>query len=124
MADIADLPPDLAALAPSIAQMTDESFPGVKGDAARRLLAAQVALCAVYEFAPAAPFVSLHEAAVRLAAWEIGNQPHARRYSETGPDGSAFEVEFGGGATANGLRMSGASALLARFRRPRAGLIS
>ena len=85
---------------------------------------AKAALVAVYGYAPGAP-VELHrEASTRLAGWLLGTRPHARSQNISDPSGAGLQLEFlNGQATANGMRASGASALLSRYVVRRAGAI-
>ena len=81
----------------------------------RETAAAQAALCVVHEYAPGAPLILKREAAIRLAGWLLGSKPNATRSKLATPDGSNLELDFAMAATGNGLRASGASALLARY---------
>ena len=82
------------------------------------------ALVAVYDYAPAAPLELHREGAIRLAGWLLGVRPHARSQNLGDPSGAGLQLEFlNGQATANGLRASGASALLSRYVVRRAGAI-
>ena len=77
------------------------------------------------DIAPAAPEAILREASIRLAGWLFGNRPHVVEHEFTDPSGSATKLRFNNSAaTANGYRASGASALLARYVKRRAGIIA
>ena len=84
---------------------------------------ATAALIECYCYAPSAPLPVLQEAATRLGGWQLGNRPHGTSFKVQDPSMSILEVEQPGAATANGLRASGASAMLSRFVRRRAGAI-
>ena len=85
---------------------------------------AKAALVVVCEYAPGAPLELHREAATRLAGWLLGTRPHARSQSLSDPSGAGLQLEFlNGQATANGMRVSGASALLSRYVVRRAGAI-
>ena len=77
---------------------------------------ARLAAIACYAYAPAAPLEVLSEAAIRMGGWMVGTAPHVRSKSVTYPDGTARSVDGNVAMTANGLRHSGASALLAPYR--------
>lgn len=85
--------------------------------------AAIVALRQCYEYAPGAHVDVIQEAAIRLAGWLIGTRPHARSQTAKDPSGEELSLDFlNSHATANGFRSSGASQLLARYRRLRGGV--
>ena len=73
-----------------------------------------------------APHLSiLREASIRLAGWLYGNRPHLAAESFKDPSGTEFAMTFNNSAaTANGLRASGAGALLSRYVVRRGGAIS
>ena len=77
------------------------------------------------DVAPSAPEAILREASIRLAGWLFGNRPHVVEHEFTDPSGSSTKLRFNNSAaTANGFRSSGASALLARYVKRRAGTIA
>lgn len=90
---------------------------------ARETAAAEGALCLIETYAPGAPRSVKREAAIRFAGWMIGARPHATRTKVTDPSGTNLEADYHGAATANGLRSSGASAMLSRYVVRRAGVI-
>ena len=94
---------------------------GAADDAA--MAVAEVAVEYVIAAAPKTPTAIGTEAAVRFAGWLYGNRPHVRGHEFTDPSGTMLKLDFAGSATANGFRASGASALVSRFVRRRAGAI-
>ena len=86
---------------------------------------AGAAVAFVVDVAPKAPESIGREAAVRLAGWLADNRPAVVSHEITDPSGTAVKLQFANmAATANGFRHSGASALVSRFVRRRAGVIS
>ena len=77
---------------------------------------ARSAALACCTYAPAAPVEVLVEAAIRAGGWMIGTAPHVRSKMIEFPDGTKRSVEGNVAMTANPLRHSGASALLAPYR--------
>ena len=78
-----------------------------------------------YGLAPGAPLATLREASIRLAGWMYGSRPHLAMESFRDPSGTEFSMTFNNSpATANGLRASGAGAMLSRFVVRRGGAIS
>ena len=76
------------------------------------------------DVAPDAPEAILREASIRLAGWLYGNRPHVVEHEFTDPSGSTTKLRFNNSAaTSNGFRSSGASALLSRYVKRRAGTI-
>ncbi len=123
MAD--SLPQVVADLIPVVAGRIQGAVLGVHASAASaaETAAAEAALLAVECYAPRAPTAIKREAAIRLAGWMIGSAPHATRRKTMDPSGTNLELDFHGAATGNGLRASGASSLLSRYVRRRAGAI-
>ena len=123
MAD--ELPDAVAELIPVVAAGVLGSVLGFQATdvSARETAAAEAALCIIEDFAPAAPRAIKREAGIRLAGWILGSRPHATGSKVTDPSGTNLELSFHGAATANGLRASGAGAMLSRYVRRRAGAI-
>ena len=116
----AELPAAVRALETSVAEAITGSILGVVagGPAAslRYTEVAEASLAMVHDYAPAAPLELKREAAIRLSGWIIGTRPHASGSRSEDPSGTSLQLEFTNKqATANGLRASGASALLSRF---------
>ena len=114
---------DAATIAAVASEITG-SILGATGLATERMTQAATAACEfIDDYAPMAPESIKREAAIRFAGWMIGSRPHATGIKTMDPSGTALEVVQAGQATVNGLRSSGASALLSRYVRRRAGLI-
>ena len=118
-------PTELAALVTTVAERItgtvlerESAAEGVQNNIA----AAAVELC--NGLAPGAPESILREAAIRLAGWLYGSRPHLAGESFKDPSGTEFAMTFNSAATANGLRASGAGAMLSRFIVRRGGAIS
>ena len=92
------------------------------GTVEREIAAAAVELC--YGLAPDAPEAVLREASIRLGGWLYGSRPHVTEESFKDPSGSETTLRFHTAATANGMRASGAGALLSRYVVRRGGAIS
>ena len=81
----------------------------------------RAAMIAVYCYSPTAPDEVLLEASARLSGWMLGTPPHARSSVKLDPSGTRLDMEFTNSqAPPNGLRASGASALLSQFKIRRA----
>ena len=108
----------------TVADAISGSVLGTTGLATERLFQAATAACqTVDDYAPLAPSSIKLEAAIRFAGWMIGSRPHATRTKTTDPSNTSLEVDQAAQATVNGLRASGASAMLSRYVRRRAGVI-
>ena len=118
-----ELQADVEALLPDVeADLTEYGF--APGLSTLTMRSARAALLECWHYAPEAPPEILVEAATRLAAWIVGTRPHVSQEAISDPSGTSVTRNFtNGAATANGLRASGASAALARFRRRRGGTI-
>lgn len=118
-------PTELEALVATVAGRITGTVLGRESAAAdvqNHVAAAAVELC--YGLAPGAPLSILREASIRLAGWMYGNRPHLAAESFEDPSGTKFATTFNNSAaTANGLRASGAGALLSRFVVRRGGAI-
>ena len=123
MAD--ELPDAVAELIPVVALAIRGTVLGTHASEAdaRETAVAEAALCLIEDYAPAAPRAIKREAGIRFAGWMIGARPHATRTKVTDPSGTNLEADYHGAATANGLRSSGASAMLSRYVVRRAGAI-
>ena len=112
--------PELAALTRTVAdRQTSTAAPATKTEVA----AAAIVFCC--DIAPAAPTEMLREASIRLCGWLLDNRPSVVSQTFKDPSGSEFTMQFSNGAaTTNGYRSSGASALLSRYVRRRAGKIA
>ncbi len=92
------------------------------GTVAQNIATAAVDLCC--DLAPHAPDSILREASIRLGGWMYGSRPHLSEESFKDPSGTETMLRFNNAAaTANGMRASGAGALLSRYVRRRAGAI-
>ena len=92
------------------------------GSVETEIAGAAVIFCC--DVAPDAPEAILREASIRLAGWIFGNRPHVVEVEFADPSGSSTKLRFNNSAaTANGFRSSGASALLSRYVKRRAGTI-
>ena len=113
-----------AATITAVANAITGAILGATGLATERMMQAATAACEfIDDYAPMAPASIKREAAIRFAGWMIGSRPHGTRLKTMDPSGTALEIDQAMQATVNGLRSSGASALLSRFVRRRAGLI-
>ena len=123
MAD--ELPDPVAELIPIVAAGIRGTVLGTHATEAdaRETAVAEAALCLIEDYAPAAPRAIKREAGIRLAGWILGSRPHATGSKVTDPSGTSLELSFHGAATANGLRASGAGAMLSRYVVRRAGAI-
>ena len=83
------------------------------GTVEQEIAGAAVDLCC--DLAPNAPDSILREACVRLAGWMYGSRPHVTEESFKDPSGTETMLRFHAAATANGMRASGAGALLSRY---------
>lgn len=118
------LPTDVADLIPIVATGIRGTVLGRENTGGTRVTdIAEVAVCACHDYAPAAPLSAKREASLRYAGWIFGNRPHARGIKIASPDGTSLETDFGAAATMNGLRASGATAMLSRYVQRRAGVI-
>ena len=119
-------PTELEALVATVAERITGSVLGRESsaeDVQNHIAEAAVELC--NGLAPGAPPSILREASIRLAGWLYGNRPHLAAESFKDPSGTEFAMTFNNSAaTANGLRASGAGALLSRFVVRRGGAIS
>ena len=118
-------PTELAALATTVAGRITGTVLGRESAAAdvqNDIAAAAVETC--YALAPGAPLSILREASIRLAGWMYGSRPHLAMESFRDPSGTEFSMTFNNSAaTANGLRASGAGAMLSRYVVRRGGAI-
>ena len=119
--------PELAALTSTVAGRIAGTVLGREvlrgGSVEVEIAGAAVIFCC--DVAPDAPEAILREASIRLAGWLFGNRPHVSEHEFTDPSGSTTKLRFNNSAaTANGFRSSGASALLARYVKRRAGTIA
>ena len=119
--------PQLATLTATVARRIAGTVLGrevLKGGSVEAEIAgAAVIFCC--DVAPDAPEAILREASIRLAGWIFGNRPHVVEHEFTDPSGSTTKLRFNNSAaTANGFRSSGASALLSRYVKRRAGTIA
>ena len=81
----------------------------------------RAAMISCFSYSPVAPDEVLLEASARLAGWLLGTRPHAKSTVSLDPSGTRLDMEFTNSqATPNGLRASGASALLSPFKVRRA----
>lgn len=106
---------ELAALAATVAGRIGGTVLGRErsgGTVETEIARAAITACDAYAAAPAD---ILREASIRLAGWMYGNQPHVTEHEIADPSGTAIKLRFAGMATGNGLRFSGASALLSRY---------
>ena len=119
-------PTELAALVTTVAERITGTVLGRESaaeDVQNDIAAAAVEAC--YGLAPGAPLATLREASNRLAGWMYGSRPHLSGESFKDPSGTEFAMTFNSSAaTANGLRASGAGAMLSRFVVRRGGAIS
>ena len=119
--------PELAELTSTVAARISGTVLGrevlLGGSVEMEIAGAAVIFCC--DVAPSAPAAILREASIRLAGWIYGNRPHVVEHEFTDPGGSTTKLRFNNSAaTANGFRSSGASALLARYVKRRAGTIA
>ena len=118
-------PTELAALVTTVAERITGTVLGRESAAAdvqNHIAEAAVETC--NGLAPGAPPSILREASIRLAGWLYGNRPHLAAESFKDPSGTEFAMTFNNSAaTANGLRASGAGALLSRYVVRRGGAI-
>ena len=124
----------MALTEPQLAEMTSKVAARISGTVLGRdvlrggsveieIAGAAVLFCC--DIAPSAPEAILREASIRLAGWLYGNRPHVVEHEFTDPSGSTTKLRFNNSAaTANGFRSSGASALLSRYVKRRAGTIA
>ena len=81
----------------------------------------KAAMISCYCYASTAPDEVLLEASARLSGWLLGTRPHAKSSIVLDPSGTRLDLVFHNStATPNGLRASGASALLSPFKVRRA----
>ena len=79
------------------------------------------ALLSCFVYSPTAPSEVHLEAAARYSGWLLGVRPHTKSTVSLDPSGTRLDMEFTNStATPNGLRASGASALLSQFKIRRA----
>ena len=113
----------LAALTTRVKARITESTVGMT--AAPDATAMEVASAAVVfllEVSPRAPEAIGREAAIRLAAYLLDNRPTVAEHTIRDPSGTEVTLKFANhAATSTGFRHSGASALVSRFIRRRAG---
>ena len=119
--------PELAAMTDTVAARIAGTVLGKEvlrgGSVEVEIAGAAVIFCC--DVAPDAPEAILREASIRLAGWLFGNRPHVSEHEFTDPSGSTTKLRFNNSAaTANGFRSSGASALLSRYVKRRAGTIA
>ena len=116
-------PEELAALVTTVAERITGTVLGRESAAAdvqNDIAAAAVETC--NGLAPGAPESILREASIRLAGWMYGARPHLAQESFRDPSGTEFSSTFNNrAATSNGLRASGAGAMLSRYVVRRAG---
>ena len=119
-------PEELAALVTTVAERITGTVLGRESAAAdvqNDIAAAAVETC--HGLAPGAPLSILREASIRLAGWMYGSRPHLSGEAFKDPSGTEFSMTFNNSAaTANGLRASGAGAMLSRYVVRRGGAIS
>ena len=85
----------------------------------KRVVRASLISCFCYS--PTAPSEVHLEASARLSGWLLCCPPHARSSVKLDPSGTRLDQEFQNTvSTPNGLRVSGASALLSPFKVRRA----
>ena len=118
-----DLPQEVKDLATAVRSQAGPVIGSAVMTDTRTMDVAKAALLTVHDYAPGAPVELLQEAAVRLSGWMLASNPGMNRKDITDPSGAALALDFGGGMTRNGLRQSGASALLSRYVIRRAGAI-
>lgn len=81
----------------------------------------RAAMLSCYFYSPTAPDDIFLEASARLSGWLLGVRPHTKSTVSLDPSGTRLDMEFTNStATPNGLRASGASALLSPFKVRRA----
>ena len=124
-ANFAALPQTLKDLEPSLLRTITGRILGFSAEQASgdpvvgRVVRAAMLSCFCY--APIAPDEVLLESSARLAGWLLGTRPHAKATTSLDPSGTRLDLEFTNSqATTNGLRASGASALLSQFKIRRA----
>ena len=115
-----ELPVDVQMLEPTVSAGITGSILGVIGDGpvanARYDAVSKASLVVCFNYAARTPTEVLIEAAIRLAGWILGTRAHASGSRTEDPSSTVLQLEFTNKqATANGLRASGASALLSRF---------
>ena len=85
---------------------------------------AGAAVAFLVDVAPKAPEAIGREAAIRLGGWLLDNRPHVSEHEIDDPSGTKIRFRFNNtAATANGWRVSGASALVSRYIVRRGGII-
>ena len=113
----------LAALVSRVKARITESSVGMS--AAPDVTAMEISSASVaflVEVSPRAPEAIGREAAIRLAGWLLDNRPAVVSHEITDPSGTTIKLQFANhAATATGFRHSGASSLVSRFIRRRAG---
>ena len=119
--------PELAAMTATVAARIVGTVLGKEvlrgGSVEIEIAGAAVIFCC--DVAPDAPEAILREASIRLAGWIFGNRPHVVEHEFSDQAGSTTKLRFNNSAaTANGFRSSGASALLSRYMKRRAGTIA
>ena len=124
-ASYAALPQSLKDLEPSLLRTISGRILGFSADQASgdpvvgRVVRA--AMIASYVYAPTAPPEIFLEASARLSGWLLGVRPHTKSTVSLDPSGTRLDLEFTNStATPNGMRASGASALLSPFKIRRA----
>ena len=118
--------PELATLTSTVAARITGTVLGreASSTSAVEMEIAGAAVIFCCQVAPDAPEAILREAAIRLGGWLYGNRPHVSEHEHIDPSGTSIKLRFNNSAaTANGFRSSGASALLSRFIKRRAGVI-
>ena len=125
IANFAALPQSVKAFEPALLRTVTGRILGFAADQSTgdpvvgRVVRAAMLSCFCY--APVAPDEVLLEASARLAGWLLGTRPHAKSTVSLDPSGTRLDMEFTNSqATPNGLRASGASALLSPFKVRRA----
>ena len=126
MAVIGEL--DEAALADMTARVAERAGANSVGiaapPAATSMEISGAAVAFILDVAPKTPESIAREAAIRLAGWLLDNRPAVVEHTIRDPSGTEVTLKFANmAATGNGFRHSGASALVARYVRRRAGVI-
>ena len=113
----------LAALTTRVkARITESTVGMTAAPDATAMEIASAAVVFIVEISPKAPEAIGREAMIRLAAWLLDNRPAVVSHEITDPSGTVVKLQFANmAATSNGFRHSGASALVSRFIRRRAG---